>query len=400
MESEHAAHNYAPIPVVWEKAQGIHVWDPEGRQYVDFLSAYSAANQGHSHPKIVQALVNQVNTCALSSRAFHNAVLPRYAKYITDYFGFEMVLPMNSGAEAVETALKMARKWGYEKKKIPQDQAYVIAAEGCFHGRTIAICSLSNDPDVRSQFGPFLPGTTTCPYNDAEALEKKILELGPQNVAGFLVEPIQGEAGVYVPDDGYLQKCAQICKKYNVLFIADEIQSGLCRTGKLLACDYENLKPDVLILGKALSGGLLPVSAVLSSKEVMMCIKPGEHGSTFGGSPLSCAVGIAALEVLKEEKLAENAMKMGEIFRSSIRDLKLPYIQEVRGKGLLNAVVMDKNFKKSAWELCLLMKDRGILAKPTHGNIIRFTPPLTITETQLRESTKIIGQCFIDIDKN
>lgn len=384
---------------MFSKAEGVYVWDPEGRRYFDFLSAYSAVNQGHSHPAIIEALVTQAKTLALSSRAFYNDVFGTYAKYVCDYFNFDMVLPMNTGAEAVETAIKLARKWAYLYKKVPADQAIVLACTGNFHGRTIGVISMSTDPDCRQMFGPFLPQVgAVCPYtkqsvefNNYESLEKALTAHGP-NVAAFLVEPIQGEAGIFVPDDGYLKKCYDLCKKHNVLFIADEIQTGLARTGKMLAIEYDEVKPDILILGKALSGGIYPVSAVLASKEIMMCIKPGQHGSTYGGNPLGCAVAIAALKVLKDEKMCENAMVQGERFRNAIRALKSPLVQLVRGKGLLNAIVIDESKSdKTAWHICLLMKKNGLLAKPTHQNIIRLAPPLCITSAQIDECVEIIS---------
>lgn len=396
MEYDYAAHNYHPMPVVFERAEGVFVWDPEGRQYYDFLSAYSAVNQGHCHPKIIQALTEQASKCTLSSRAFYNSVFPRFAKYATEMFGYDMVLPMNSGAEAVETALKLARKWGYEKKGIPADQAVVLSCSGCFHGRTITIVSMSDDPDCRSSFGPFTPGVYTVEYNNPTALKEALQTFGDR-VCAFLVEPIQGEAGVFVPSDGYLKECAQICKEHNVLMICDEIQTGLSRTGKMLCFEWDEIKPDMVILGKAISGGVLPLSIVLANKEIMLCIKPGEHGSTYGGNPLASAVGIAALEVLKEEKLTENALRLGEIFREELRKIKCPFVKQIRGRGLLNAIVIDENYEKSAWHVCLLLKARGLLAKPTHSHIIRLAPPLVITEPQLRECVEIIKGVLNDI---
>ncbi|KAJ3034376.1 ornithine aminotransferase [Rhizophlyctis rosea] len=391
MELEHtySAHNYHPLPVVFSEAHGAYVVDPEGRKYLDFLSAYSAVNQGHCHPKIIKALTDQAQRLTLSSRAFYNDVFGRYAKYVTEYFGFDMVLPMNTGAEAVETAIKLARKWGYMKKKIPANKAMIISCKGNFHGRTIGVISMSTDPDSTGGFGPFVPMGRTIEYNDIPALERALEEVG-ELVAGFLVEPIQGEAGIYVPDEGYLSKAYELCKKHNVLFIADEIQTGLARTGRLLAVDHENVKPDILILGKALSGGVYPVSAVLSSRDVMLCIRPGEHGSTFGGNPLGCAVAMAALEVLKEERLAEKADALGKTFRKAIEDLQSPLISIVRGKGLLNAIVINETGGKTAWHICLLLKVRGLLAKPTHQNIIRLAPPLCITEEELMHGVEII----------
>jgi ornithine--oxo-acid transaminase len=396
MEGEYAAHNYHPIPMVFEKAEGVYAWDPEGNRYYDFLSAYSATNQGHCHPKIVQAMVEQAQKCTLSSRAFYNSVFPRFAKYATEMFGYDMILPMNSGAEAVESALKIARKWGYEKKGISPNEAVIISARGCFHGRTIAVISMSSDPDCRSQFGPFLSGLVQIDYNDASQLREVIQQYG-KNVCGFLVEPIQGEAGVVVPDDGYLAECYQICKENNVLFIGDEIQTGLARTGKLIACEWENVRPDILILGKAISGGLLPLSAVLADKDIMLVIKPGEHGSTYGGNPLASAVGIAALQVIQEEKLVERAQAMGEKLRRALKEMNAPFVKAVRGKGLLNAVVIDPTYEKSGWDICMLLKARGLLAKPTHENIIRFAPPLVITEEQMDDCLDIIRSTFRDV---
>jgi ornithine--oxo-acid transaminase len=396
LEKEFAAHNYFPIEVVFEKAQGIHVWDPEGKHYFDFLSAYSAVNQGHSHPRIVDALVQQASKMALSSRAFYNSVFPRFAKYVTEYFGYEMVLPMNTGAEAVETAMKLARKWGYIKKNIEPDQAVIICCEGLFHGRTIAIVSMSDDPSQTNGFGPFLPGLVRIPYNEPSALKKAIEQYG-NRVCAFLVEPIQGEAGVNVPDEGYLAECHKICKQNNIILIADEIQTGLGRTGKLLCQEWDGVKADIVVLGKAISGGLLPLSCVLSSKEIMLVIKPGEHGSTYGGNPLASAVGIAALEVLKQEKLTERAQFLGERLRNGLRKINCPYITLIRGRGLLNAIVLDPNWEKTATEACLLLKERGLLAKYTHGNIIRLAPPLIITEEELDECIEIIKRTFEDL---
>ncbi|MBN2486356.1 MAG: ornithine--oxo-acid transaminase [Bacteroidales bacterium] len=390
-EDQYGAHNYHPLPVVLDKGEGIFVWDVEGKKYFDFLSAYSAVNQGHCHPKIVQALAEQAKTLALTSRAFYNSSLGVYEEYITRYFGYDKVLPMNTGAEGDETALKLCRKWAYTKKGIPENQAKIIVCEGNFHGRTITIISMSTDPDSYKGFGPYTPGFVVVPYNDLDALKK---ELEDPNVAGFLVEPIQGEAGVYVPEDGYLKKAYELCKSKNVLFIADEVQTGLARTGKLLACDHEGVRPDVLILGKALSGGMYPVSAVLCDNDIMLCIKPGEHGSTYGGNPLAAKVAIAALEVLKEEKLAENAEKLGKIFRAEMQKLvdKYEMVELVRGKGLLNAVVIKPTNGLKAWDVCLAMKENGLIAKPTHEHIIRFAPPLVINETQLMEAISIISK--------
>lgn len=390
-EDKFGAHNYHPLPVVLEKGQGALVWDVEGKEYYDFLSAYSAVNQGHCHPKIVKAMTDQAQTLTLTSRAFYNNVLGEYEEYITKYFGFDKVLPMNTGAEADETALKLARKWGYMKKGIPNDKAKIVCCNENFHGRTITIVSMSTDPDAYNGFGPFTPGFVKIPYNDIEKLEK---ELQDPNVAAFLVEPIQGEAGVYVPEDGYLKKASELCKKYNVLFIADEVQTGIARTGKMLACDHEGVKPDILILGKAISGGVFPVSAVLANDDIMLCIKPGEHGSTFGGNPIAGKVAIAALEVIKNEKLAENAERLGQIFRNEFESIDSDMIQLVRGKGLLNAVVIKNKEGKTAWDVCVAMKENGVLAKPTHGNIIRFAPPLVITEEQLRDAMDKIKEVF------
>ncbi|PRP82205.1 ornithine-oxo-acid transaminase [Planoprotostelium fungivorum] len=399
MESAYGAHNYHPIPVVFERANGVHVWDPEGKHYYDFLSAYSAVNQGHCHPRIVQAMVDQASKCALSSRAFHNAVFPRFAKMATEMFGYDMMLPMNSGAEAVETAIKLARKWGYEKKGIPANEAVIISARGCFHGRTLAIISMSTDPDCRSTFGPFMTGMVQVDYNDLNQL-REALETYGKSVCGFLVEPIQGEAGVVVPDNDYLSECYNLCKQHNVLFIGDEIQTGLARTGKLLCLDHSNVHPDILILGKAISGGMLPLSCVMSSKEIMLCIKPGEHGSTYGGSPLASAVGIAALEVIRDEKLAERAERLGQRLRAALVEMNAPFVQGVRGKGLLNAVIIDPQFSRTGWDICVMFSQRGLLAKPTHQNIIRLAPPLIITEEQMEECINIIRGVFEDVTKD
>ena len=390
-EDKYGAHNYHPLPVVLDKAEGVHVWDVEGKQYYDFLSAYSAVNQGHCHPKIINAMVEQAKRLTLTSRAFYNSVLGEYEEYVSKYFGFDKVLPMNTGAEADETAIKLARKWGYMKKGIPENQAKIICCNENFHGRTITIVSMSTDPDAYNGFGPFTPGFVKIPYNDLETLEK---ELQDSNVAAFLVEPIQGEAGVYVPEDGYLKKASELCKKYNVLFIADEVQTGIARTGKMLACDHEGVKPDILILGKAISGGVFPVSAVLANDDIMLCIKPGEHGSTFGGNPIAGKVAMAALEVIKEEKLEENAERLGKIFRDEFNSIESDMIELVRGKGLLNAVVIKNKEGKTAWDVCVAMAEAGVLAKPTHGNIIRFAPPLVITEEQLRDAMNKIKEVF------
>jgi len=392
-EAKYGAHNYHPLPVVLEKGEGIYVWDTDGKKYFDFLSAYSAVNQGHCHPKIVNAMIEQAQKLTLTSRAFYNDVLGEYEEYVTKYFGYDKVLPMNSGAEADETAIKLCRKWAYNKKGIAENQAKIIVCDGNFHGRTITIISMSNDPESYGGFGPYTPGFVNIPYNDIEALER---ELKDPNVAGFLVEPIQGEAGVFVPDNGFLKKAFDICKANNVLFIADEVQTGIARTGKLLAVDHEGVRPDVLILGKAISGGVMPISAVLADDEVMLCIKPGEHGSTFGGNPIAAKVAIAALEVIKDENLAENAQKMGEIFRSELESVDSEMIELVRGRGLLNAIVIKPKNGKTAWDVCLKLRDNGLLAKPTHGHIIRFAPPLTINETEIREAVGIIKKTLAE----
>ncbi len=391
-EDKYGAHNYHPLPVVLDRGEGVYVWDVEGKRYYDFLSAYSAVNQGHCHPKIVGAMTEQAQKLTLTSRAFYNSLLGEFEQYITEYFGYDKVLPMNSGAEGDETALKLCRKWGYEKKGIPENEAKIIVCEGNFHGRTITIISMSTDPDSYKGFGPYTPGFITIPYNDTEALEKALED---PNVAGFLVEPIQGEAGVYVPDNGFLSKSYELCKEKNVLFIADEVQTGLARTGKLLACDHEEVRPDILILGKALSGGVYPVSVVLADDEIMLCIKPGEHGSTYGGNPIAAKVAMAALEVLKEENLAERAEELGKKFRAELRKIDSPMIELVRGKGLLNAIVIKPTNGKSAWDVCVALKENGLLAKPTHEHIIRFAPPLVITEEQLMESVDIIRNTIV-----
>jgi len=395
LEDKYGAHNYHPLPVVLSKGKGAKVWDAEGKEYFDFLSAYSAVNQGHCHPKIVGALTEQAQKLTLTSRAFYNDVLGVYEKYMCEYFGFEKMLPMNTGAEADETALKLARKWGYLKKGIPENEAKIVVCANNFHGRTITIISMSTDPDAYKGFGPYTPGFVTVPYNDLEALENEVKD---PNVAAFLVEPIQGEAGVYVPDDGYLKKAFDICKANNVLFIADEVQTGIARTGKLLACDHEGVRPDILILGKALSGGVIPVSAVLADDDIMLCIKPGEHGSTFGGFPLAGRVAVAALEVVKEEKLAERAEYLGQIFRREMEAIDSPMVSLVRGKGLLNAVIIKPKDGKEAWDVCLKMKEMGVLAKPTHGDIIRFAPPLVITEEELMEAIAIIKEAILSFE--
>jgi ornithine--oxo-acid transaminase len=390
-EDKYGAHNYHPLPVVLERGEGPFVWDVDGKRYFDFLSAYSAVNQGHCHPKIVKALTDQAQKITLTSRAFYNSVLGEYEEYVTRYFGYDKVLPMNSGAEGDETALKLCRKWAYKKKGIKENNAKIICCEGNFHGRTITIISMSTDPDARNHYGPFTPGFIIIPYNDLKALENALKD---PDVAGFLVEPIQGEAGVFVPDEGYLKKSYDLCKKHNVLFIADEVQTGIARTGKLLACDHESVRPDILILGKALSGGIMPISAVLADDDIMLTILPGEHGSTFGGNPLAAKVAIAALEVIRNEKLAENSYRLGKIFREELNSIKSDMIELVRGKGLLNAVVIRQKNGKTAWDVCLAMKDNGLIAKPTHEHIIRFAPPLVITEAQLREAIGIIKKTF------
>ncbi|MBK9356663.1 MAG: ornithine--oxo-acid transaminase [Bacteroidales bacterium] len=392
LEEEYGAHNYHPLPVVLARGDGAQVWDVEGRQYYDFLSAYSAVNQGHCHPRIIKALVDQASKMTLTSRAFYNDSLGVYEKYVTEYFGYDKVLPMNTGAEADETALKLCRKWAYLKKGVPENMAKIIVCDGNFHGRTITVISMSTDPDSYGGFGPYTPGFIKIPYNDLNALAEALKD---PNVSGFLVEPIQGEAGVFVPDEGYLTKAYQLCKEKNVLFIADEVQTGIARTGKLLACDHENVRPDILILGKALSGGVYPVSAVLADNDIMLCIKPGEHGSTFGGNPVAARVAIEALQVVKDENLADKAEKMGQIFREEMRAIKSEMITLVRGKGLLNAVIIRPKNGKEAWDVCVKMKENGVLAKPTHGDIIRFAPPLVITETQLREAIERIKKSIL-----
>lgn len=400
LENKYGAHNYHPLPVVLERGEGVHVWDVEGRKYYDFLSAYSAVNQGHCHPKIVGAMVDQAKKLSLTSRAFFNDVLGKYEKFATEYFKFDKLLPMNTGAEAVETAIKITRKWAYEKKGVPETEAQIIVCENNFHGRTTTIISFSNDEDARKHFGPYTPGFIKIPYNDIDAL-KEVLE-SSKNIAGFLVEPIQGEAGVYVPAEGYLSKAKELCEKHNVLFIADEVQTGIARTGKLLAVDHENVRPDVLVLGKAISGGVYPVSAVLADDEIMNVIKPGQHGSTFGGNPVAGAVAMAALEVVRDEDLAENAEALGNLFRQKMND----YIRTsnivtlVRGKGLLNAIVInDSEDSSTAWDICMKMKENGLLAKPTHGNIIRFAPPLVMNEEQLLDCVDIITRTLKEFEK-
>ncbi|MEO8405556.1 MAG: ornithine--oxo-acid transaminase [Chitinophagaceae bacterium] len=388
LEEQYGAHNYHPVPVVLNRGEGVFVWDIDGKRYYDFLSGYSAVNQGHCHPRILKTFIEQAQKLTLTSRAFHNDVLGEYAKFICDYFGYDKVLPMNTGVEAVETAIKLCRKWAYEVKGILDGKATIIACEGNFHGRTTTVISFSSDPSSSAHYGPYTPGFELIPYNDIDALKKALRQ---KNIAGFLVEPIQGEAGVVVPDEGYLAKAKQLCEEANVLFIADEIQTGLCRTGKMLACDHEDVRADILILGKALSGGMLPVSAVLADDEIMMTIKPGEHGSTYGGNPLACKTAITALQVLKEENMAANAEAMGELLRKELAALNSPHIDIIRGKGLLNAIVIKHANKDAAWDLCLQLKDNGLLAKPTHGDKIRFAPPLSITTAQIKECVAIIS---------
>lgn len=387
LEDKYGAHNYHPLPVVLKKGLGVHVWDVDDKQYFDFLSGYSAVNQGHCHPKIIAALTEQAQTLTLTSRAFYNNLLGEYEKFITGYFGYDKVLPMNTGVEAVETALKLSRKWGYTVKGIEENQAKIIVCSSNFHGRTIGVISYSTDPSSTKGFGPFVPGFEVIPFNDLAALEKALQD---KNVCAFLFEPIQGEAGVVVPDEGYYKGIRTLCDEYNVLMVADEIQTGLSRTGNMLACDVENVKPDVLILGKALSGGVLPVSAVLADDEVIMTIKPGEHGSTYGGNPLACKVAITALNVLKEENMAANAEAMGKLFRDELAKLNSPFVSVIRGRGLLNAIIIKHSNPDAAWELCLSMKENGLLAKPTHGDKIRFAPPLVITAEQVKEAVNII----------
>lgn len=389
LEEQFGAHNYHPIPVVLERGEGVYLYDVDGKQYFDFLSGYSAVNQGHCHPRIINALVQQAQKLTLTSRAFHSNLLGEYAKYITNYFGYNKVLPMNTGVEGGETAIKLARRWGYAKKGIPENEAKIIFAEGNFWGRTLAAISSSTDPSSYHNFGPFMPGFEVVPYNNLTALEKAFQD---KNVAAFMVEPIQGEAGVLVPNEGYLAGVRSLCTEYNVLFIADEIQTGLCRTGKLLACDHENAKPDILILGKALSGGTMPVSAVLCNDDIMMNIKPGEHGSTYGGNPLACAVAMEALQVLKDENMAQNAEEMGKLLREELAKLNSPFIKIIRGKGLLNAIVIEHKNPEASWDFCLELAKNGLLAKPTHGDKIRFAPPLCITNEQILEAVAIIGK--------
>ncbi|KAF8543790.1 pyridoxal phosphate-dependent transferase [Trichophaea hybrida] len=403
LEHKYAAHNYHPLPIVFAKAKGVHVWDPEGKEYLDFLSAYSAVNQGHCHPKIVAALVEQAQRLTLSSRAFYNDVFPVFSKFVTEFFGFDMVLPMNTGAEAVETAFKIARKWGYKVKGIPPNEALILGVSENFHGRTFGAVSMSTDPECRINYGPYIPGIgpispatgKTIRFNHAEDLEEALVSHGDK-IAAFLVEPIQGEAGIIVPDDSYLKRVRELCTQYNVLLICDEIQTGIARTGRLLCFEHFGIKPDLVLLGKAISGGVYPVSAVLASKEIMLCIEPGTHGSTYGGNPLGCAVALAALEVVRDEKLTERAQTLGERFRAGLHSLNHPAISTIRGKGLLNAVVIDetKTFGHSAWNLCLILKEKGLLAKPTHQNIIRLAPPLVITEEQIDQSIQIFREAL------
>ena len=401
LEDRFGAHNYHPLPVVLDRGEGAFVWDVEGKKYFDFLSAYSAVNQGHSHPRIIKTLIAQAQKLTLTSRAFYNSELGKYEKFITELFGFDKVLPMNTGAEAVETAIKIARKWGYEKKGIPSGEAKIVVCTGNFHGRTTTIISFSNDEDARNNFNPYTTGFISVEYNDVESLRSAI-EKDKDTICGFLVEPIQGEAGVYVPDEGYLAACFKICKENNVLFIADEIQTGIARTGKMLAVDHENLKPDMLILGKAVSGGAYPVSAVLANDDIMNVIKPGQHGSTYGGNPLACAVATEALQVVLDENLAEKAENLGKIFRSEIEKMipEFPFLKSVRGKGLLNAVLINDTPESStAWDLCIELMNNGLLAKPTHGNIIRFAPPLVISQTDLEEALQVLKRTFMKFKK-
>ena len=393
LEEKYGAHNYHPLPVVLHKGKGIYVWDVEGKKYFDFLSSYSAVNQGHCHPRIVKALKDQANVLCLTSRAFYSDALCEYEKFIHDFFGYDRVLPMNTGAEGVETALKLARRWGAVKKRIPNEKIKIICCEGNFHGRTVTVITMSDDPSSFANYGPLTPGFIRIPYNDPKALEKALKEHGKE-VCAFIAEPIQGEAGVFVPDEGYLKKCYDLCKKHNVLFIADEVQTGIARTGKMLCSMHDGIRPDIVVLGKALGGGVLPVSACLADDEVMLNIKPGEHGSTFGGFPLAARVAVEALKVVKEEKLVQNAEKMGKLFRAEIKKIKSPFIVEVRGRGLLNAIVTKPIGKKTAWDICLQMKENGLLAKPTHDDIIRFAPPLCITEEEIKKAIAIIKKTF------
>lgn len=395
LEEKYGAHNYHPLPVVLDKGSGVFLWDIDGKKYYDFLSGYSAVNQGHCHPAIINTLVQQAQQLTLTSRAFHNNLLGEYARFITAYFGYDKVLPMNTGVEGGETAVKLARRWAYTQKGVEENKAKILFAEGNFWGRTLAAISSSTDPSSYKNFGPFMPGFELVPYNDIPALEKALQD---KHVAAFMVEPIQGEAGVVVPDPGYLQQVRSLCSQYNVLLIADEIQTGLGRTGKMLACDHEDIRPDILILGKALSGGVLPVSAVLADDHIMLNIKPGEHGSTYGGNPLACAVAMTALSILKDEQMTENAEKMGQLLRTELAKLNSPFIQTIRGKGLLNAIVIQHNNPDAAWDVCLALKENGLLAKPTHGDKIRFAPPLLITEEQILESVSIIERSLAVLD--
>lgn len=398
LEARYGAHNYKPLPVVLNKGKGTKVYDVDGNEYYDFLSAYSAVNQGHCHEKIVEAMVEQAKTLCLTSRAFYNDCLGEYEKYVAELFGYDKVLPMNSGAEAVETAKKLARKWGYEVKGIEPDQAKIVCCEDNFHGRTISIVSMSTDPDAYQNFGPFVPGIIKIPYNDVAALEKALAAEG-ESIAAFLVEPIQGEAGVVVPDEGYLKQCFDLCKKHNVLFIADEVQTGIARTGKMLASEHDGVRPDIVILGKALSGGVFPVSAVLADDDIMLTIRPGQHGSTYGGNPVACKVGIAALKVVVDEDLCRRATELGEKFRQGLIEMNDENIELVRGKGLLNAAVIRPHNGKEAWDLCLLMKEQGVLAKQTHQHIVRFAPPLVITEDELGDALAKIKRAFAEYAK-
>lgn len=395
-EERYGAHNYHPLPVVLERGEGVFMWDVNGKRYFDFLSGYSAVNQGHCHPKIVAALIEQAQKLALTSRAFHASIFGEYLEFTTKLFGYDKLLPTNSGVEAVETAIKLARRWSYEKKGLAENSAKIIVCENNFHGRTVTAITLSTDPDSYGGFGPLTPGFIQIPFNDLQALEEALKD---NNVAAFMVEPIQGEAGIIVPDEGYLKKCYELCKKNNVLFIADEIQVGICRTGKMLCCDHENVHPDILILGKALSGGMYPVSAVLSDDEIMLTIKPGQHGTTFGGNPIACKVAMAALQVACDEKMADNAEVMGQLLREELHKINSPQIEAIRGKGLLNAIVVKPHSGKTAWDLCLLMRDRGLLAKPTHDHTIRFAPPLVITKEQIMECVSIIEDALNEYGK-
>ena len=395
LEEKYGAHNYHPLPVVLEKGQGVFVWDVDGKKYYDFLSGYSAVNQGHLHPKILSAFLEQAQKLTLTSRAFYNSVLGEFEKFITNYFGYDRMLPMNTGVEAIETAIKLCRKWGYEVKGVEEGKATIIVCDGNFHGRTSTVISFSSDPLAKNHFGPYMPGFTSIPFNNLTALQQA---LSNKNVCGFLVEPIQGEAGVVVPDEGYLSAAKKMCEEANVLFMADEIQTGLCRTGKMLACDHEKVRPDMLILGKALSAGMMPVSAVLADDEIILLLHPGEHGSTYGGNPLACKTAIASLQVLKDEQLAENAKQMGELFRNELKALNSKHIAVVRGKGLLNAIVIQHHNPDAAWELCLQLKENGLLAKPTHGDKIRLAPPLIITQDQVLEAVGIISKSVAVLD--